>query len=31
VLGGTLVVGAVFIGLNLLADILYRLVDPRAR
>jgi ABC-type dipeptide/oligopeptide/nickel transport system permease component len=25
------VVGAVFIGLNMLADILYRLVDPRAR
>jgi peptide/nickel transport system permease protein len=31
VLGGTLVVGAVFIGLNMLADILYRIVDPRAR
>jgi peptide/nickel transport system permease protein len=31
VLGGTLVVGAVFIGLNLLSDILYRIVDPRAR
>ncbi len=31
VLGGTLVVGAVFIALNLLSDILYRLVDPRAR
>jgi len=31
VLGGTLVVGFVFIGLNLLADLLYRLVDPRAR
>lgn len=31
VLGGTLVVGAVFIGLNLLADGLYRLLDPRAR
>ena len=31
VLGGTLVVGAVFIGLNLLSDLLYRLVDPRAR
>ncbi|MBM3522762.1 MAG: ABC transporter permease [Alphaproteobacteria bacterium] len=31
VLGGTLVVGVVFIGLNLLSDILYRLVDPRAR
>jgi len=31
VLGGTVVVGAVFIGLNLLSDILYRIVDPRAR
>ena len=31
VLGGTIVVGGVFIGLNLLSDILYRLVDPRAR
>lgn len=31
VLGGTIVVGAVFIGLNLLSDILYRLLDPRAR
>lgn len=31
VLGGTLVVGVVFIGLNLLSDILYRLLDPRAR
>ncbi|WP_425514382.1 ABC transporter permease [Azospirillum soli] len=31
VLGGTLVVGAVFIGLNLLSDLLYRLLDPRAR
>ena len=31
VLGGTLVVGAVFIGLNLLADLLYRVLDPRAR
>lgn len=30
VLGGTLVVGAVFIALNLLSDLLYRLVDPRA-
>ena len=30
VLGGTLVVGAVFIGLNLLSDLLYRLLDPRA-
>lgn len=31
VLGGTLVIGAVFIGVNLLSDILGRLVDPRAR
>ena len=31
VLGGTVVVGATFIGLNLLSDLLYRLVDPRAR
>ncbi|AOO80821.1 peptide ABC transporter permease [Bosea vaviloviae] len=31
VLGGTLVVGAVFIGVNLLSDILGRLVDPRTR
>jgi peptide/nickel transport system permease protein len=31
VLGGTVVVGMVFIGLNLLSDLLYRQVDPRAR
>ena len=31
VLGGTIVVGAMFIGLNLLSDLLYRIVDPRAR
>jgi peptide/nickel transport system permease protein len=31
VLGGTLVVGSVFIGLNLLSDLLYRAADPRAR
>jgi peptide/nickel transport system permease protein len=31
VLGGTIVVGTVFIGLNVLSDLLYRLVDPRAR
>jgi peptide/nickel transport system permease protein len=31
VLGGTIVVGTIFIGLNLLSDLLYRLVDPRAR
>ncbi len=31
VLGATLVVGSVFIGINLLSDALYRLLDPRAR
>jgi peptide/nickel transport system permease protein len=31
VLGGTLVVGIIFIGINLLSDVLYRLVDPRAK
>jgi len=31
VLGGTIVVGMVFIGLNLVADLLYRVMDPRAR
>jgi peptide/nickel transport system permease protein len=31
VLGGTVVVGAVFIGLNLASDLLYRLADPRTR
>lgn len=31
VLGGTIVVGSVFIGINLLSDLLYRLMDPRAR
>jgi peptide/nickel transport system permease protein len=31
VMGGTIVVGAVFILLNLMSDLLYRLVDPRAR
>ena len=31
VLGGTIVVGTVFIGINLLSDLLYRLMDPRAR
>ncbi|MBE7249082.1 MAG: ABC transporter permease, partial [Actinomycetospora chiangmaiensis] len=31
VLGGTVVVGAVFIAINLLSDALYRLVDPRLR
>ena len=31
VLGGTVMIGLVFIGLNLLSDVLYRFVDPRAR
>ena len=31
VLGGTIVVGCVFVGLNLFSDLLYQLVDPRAR
>jgi peptide/nickel transport system permease protein len=31
VMGGTIVVGVVFVGLNMLSDILYRLVDPRSR
>ena len=29
VLGGTVVVGTVFIGINLVSDLLYKLVDPR--
>jgi peptide/nickel transport system permease protein len=31
VLGGTIIVGSIFIGLNLLSDLLYRLLDPRTR
>ncbi len=31
VLGGTIVVGSVFIGLNLASDLLYRVLDPRTR
>ncbi|MEM9224532.1 MAG: ABC transporter permease [Pseudomonadota bacterium] len=31
VLGGTVVVGFVFIGLNIFSDLLYRYFDPRAR
>lgn len=31
VLGGTVVVGTVFISINLIADLLYRLFDPRLR
>nr|WP_289852066.1 ABC transporter permease [Rhizobium sp. SSA_523] len=31
VLGGTIVIGAVFIGINLFSDVLYRTLDPRTR
>ncbi|MGF7008222.1 peptide/nickel transport system permease protein [Aminobacter sp. BE322] len=31
VLGGTIVIGSVFIGINLLSDLLYRMLDPRTR
>ncbi|MDB5849998.1 MAG: peptide transporter permease [Rhodoferax sp.] len=31
VLGGTIAVGSVYIGLNLLSDVLYRTLDPRTR
>ncbi|MBN9316849.1 MAG: ABC transporter permease [Devosia sp.] len=31
VLGGTLLVGVVFVFLNMLSDVLYRLLDPRSR
>jgi peptide/nickel transport system permease protein len=31
VLGGTIVVGSIFIGLNLLSDLLYKLLDPRTK
>ncbi|MGV8955605.1 MAG: ABC transporter permease subunit, partial [Cypionkella sp.] len=31
VLGGTLLVGVVFVFLNMLSDVLYRTLDPRAR
>ena len=31
VLGGTVVVGVVFVTLNMASDILYKLIDPRAR
>ncbi len=31
VLGGTVVIGTCFIGLNLLSDLLYRLLDPRSQ
>ena len=31
VLGSTIVVGAIFLGVNLLSDFLYKVMDPRAR
>ena len=31
VLGGTLVIGGIFVGLNLLSDLLYNTLDPRVR
>ena len=31
VLGATLVIGVVFVGINILSDLLYRLLDPRVR
>ena len=31
VLGGTIVVGVCFVGINMFSDLLYRLVDPRVR
>jgi len=31
VLGGTIVIGSVFIAINLLSDLLYQLLDPRTR
>jgi peptide/nickel transport system permease protein len=31
VLGGTLVVGAIFLGINLFSDFLYKFLDPRTR
>ena len=31
VLGGTVVVGTCFVGINMLSDLLYKIVDPRAR
>ena len=31
VLGATLLIGTVFIAINKLSDVLYRVLDPRAR
>lgn len=31
VVGATLLIGVIYVGLNLLADILYKVLDPRVR
>ncbi|NUS20545.1 MAG: ABC transporter permease, partial [Mesorhizobium sp.] len=31
VLGGTIIIGSVFIAINLMSDLLYRLLDPRTK
>jgi peptide/nickel transport system permease protein len=31
VLGATIIVGSIFVGLNLLSDLLYQMLDPRTR
>ncbi|MCM2398335.1 ABC transporter permease [Rhizobium sp. S95] len=31
VLGGTIIIGSVFIAINILSDVLYRILDPRTR
>jgi peptide/nickel transport system permease protein len=31
VLGGTIIIGSVFIGINLFSDLLYRVLDPRTK
>jgi peptide/nickel transport system permease protein len=31
VLGGTIIIGTVFVGINLISDLLYRILDPRTR
>ena len=31
VLGSTIVVGAIFLSINMISDFLYKVIDPRAR
>jgi peptide/nickel transport system permease protein len=31
VLGGTIVIGSIFVGINIFSDLLYRFFDPRAK